>query len=255
MKILVRISAVGGLALVSFACSSTSDAPTAQDSNLTGASSTAAPPDFGGGAQMRSLSIDVSDATQSQTSDAVAGVVQAMTSTGKDSQNCWFYATVYKFAHGDLSNFDDAQSCHARRNNVAYGVMFRSDGSTPQGDNGQGGSGELKFQVKWSPEFETMGCSQLNANGKVLDAAAAFKTFRKFTAFDNVYGDTTISAADRKAFYQNGQTVVGSILKDVGGAHVYKCHWDNTDDTNADAMVTVDPDSGEVRVVLAFAGA
>jgi hypothetical protein len=49
------------------------------------------------------------------------------------------------------------------------------------------------------------------------------------------------------------QQLVGSMLGDgsfaSGAARVYKLHWDNADDTNAEGVMAVDSATGEVRAV------
>jgi hypothetical protein len=79
--------------------------------------------------------------------------------------------------------------------------------------------------------------------------------FRAFKAVDEVRSDTQMPASQHKEFDANMAALVGAFMKDPGDVSLYKCHWDNTDDTDADALMSFDFKSGFLRVLLAFAGA
>ena len=81
------------------------------------------------------------------------------------------------------------------------------------------------------------------------------RRLKAFQGYVASHGDTQSPAADRAAIEKGATTAVGSFMKDLGGAKLYKCHWDNTDDTDTDSLITINAKSGEVRVLVVFAGA
>ncbi len=157
-------------------------------------------------------------------------------------QNNSFYAAVYQAPRDSFADFDSNFNHYFVRNEATYQMMFRVDGSAPGDDT------PLGFYAKWDPEVETIGC-------RVIDRSKAHSRFKHFQAYVSSHGDPQNSAKAR-SFEANATALVSSFLKGAAaGARLYRCHWDNNDDTDADALILLDDKGGEVRVLLAFAGA
>jgi hypothetical protein len=190
-------------------------------------------PAFVGTAPGSSTKIFHRAATRFAPSDALATIVHGM---DDGDQNTSFIAGAFRMSPGDLTDFRSSSNAFFVQKNMAYDMMFRADGSTAGGKEGLG------FQEKWTPEVETMRC-------RVAEPSKGLTTFKSYQAY------TVSHEANKLAFEKATGAAVGSLLKDIGSAALYSCHWDNTDDTDADALVVVNFQTGDVRVLLAFAGA
>ena len=210
--------------------------PAGEESALTAA------PDFRAPGVGAALKIDGRDAKFAPVNAAVTKLAKDMTDAN-NIQNNSFYAAVYVSAPGNLGDFDSTLNSYAVRNNMAFDIMFRSDGSKP------GDAGGFGWQQKWNPENETMGCL-------ATDRAKADSRFKRFSAYVSSHGDSQIPVAKRSVIETSATVLVRSFVKSApASAKLYKCHWDNTDDTSADALLLVDAKTGEIRVIVALQGA
>jgi hypothetical protein len=209
------------------ASSGTDDAP--QEADLTKA------PAFTGSGGGSAVKVKDYDAKLIAPSAGLAKLLGDMTKIGGE-QNVSFFAGTYKLSTGDIAQWDEPLNNHWYQNNMAYDLMFRIDKS-------------FDWAEKWNPDYERVSCQV------VKDQKKAWTRFSAFQGYVAAHGDTQAPAADRAALENAAKTAVGSLMKDLGGAKLYKCHWDNTDDTDTDALVTIDAKSGEIRVLVAFAGA
>jgi hypothetical protein len=202
---------------------------------------TKAPPFLGAGST-RTVKIDGADSRQLATSSGLDGLVDEM-SRANHIQNISFAAGAFKLDAAHVGEWSSKLNCRFTQNKMAYDLLFRADGSTPGGTKGLG------FQDEWHPEFETMRCQEMK------DKTRALSRFKRFEGYVGAQGDTQIPAAKRQLLEKNAGLAVGSLMRDVGAAKLFNCHWDNTDDSSADALVRVDEKTGEIRVLLAFSGA
>jgi hypothetical protein len=239
MSFLPRLTAV--VCLVALAACTNASSSGSSDEPPQEADITTAPPFSAGGAGS-AVKVKDLDATLVPPSPALAKILADMSKIGGE-QNVSFYAGTYKLAASDLAQWDEPLNDHWAQNNMAFDLMFRIDGSKAGDKTGFG------WAAKWSPDSERVSCQI------VKDQKKAFTRFSAFQAFSAMRDDKQASSADHATLENGGRTAVGSMLKDLGGAKLYKCHWDNTDDTDTDALVTIDAKSGEVRVLVAFTGA
>jgi hypothetical protein len=214
----------------------------ASSSTSSGSDALTENPAFAGSAAPVSVKIDGHDATLKAPSSHVVALVKEMTHANP-RQNNSFYAGVYTLAPAELSDFDSPINDFAARKYIAYDLMFRIDGSTPGSDKGFG------WNSKWDSGDEKMGCNEV-PDGKALSR------FEHFSAYTSSHDDPQISQASRDLLTHDAPQVVSALFDSSPlSATLYECHWDNEDDTNADALVLTDEMSGEVRVLLAFDGA
>jgi hypothetical protein len=217
------------------------------------ANETEAPP-FASGTPSRDLSVDERQATQFAASDGLAKVLDPMNKSGGE-QNASFFASAYTFKNAmSQGEFDEPLNCHATRNNIAYDLMFRADGSTPSDPNGRGGSGFLSFQNGFRIELESLGCTRLAPKSGPITEGFLLKTFRGFQAYSVLLGDSGLSAAQKSELAAKSALLIKAYMTEKASSTTYKCHWDNNDDTATDALVGLDFKSGRAAVITAFAG-
>jgi hypothetical protein len=199
-------------------------------------------PTFVGTGAPKAMKVKDYAAKEVVASDEMAALLAEMTKIGAD-QNASYTAATYTLAQAsDIKNWDDKFNCNWYRNSMAYDLMWRSDGSDPGASSGFG------YAAKWEPDFEQISCQVVKSRAKAL---SRFQSFQGYTVTAN---DKGLTAAQRTQLQQDAARAVDSLLKDAGSAALYACHWDNADDTNLDALVTVDEKAGQLRVLAALAG-
>jgi hypothetical protein len=76
--------------------------------------------------------------------------------------------------------------------------------------------------------------------------------FKRFAAYKS-HHDPSLPTAKRNLLASDASKLVASFLKGTTtAAKLYRCHWDNNDDTTSEALVSID--GGEVRVVVGWEG-
>jgi hypothetical protein len=241
MKRIGCLLSIVAVSLAAAGCASSND--TTEDAPAATADEALTATSFLGTGAGRKMTIDGNEARQLPVDPQLHALVASMNDT---SQNTWFHASAYTMDPGALgTGWEQTLNCHATRNFMAYDMMWRSDGSTPS-VNEAGGSGDQKWAERWNPEYETMSCHE-------IQASKALSRFRRSSGYA-----TSMSAAKtparKKQLETSSAAAVASLLKGIGPSKVFFCHWDNNDDTDADAVYTLDVKKGSARVLVSIGG-
>jgi hypothetical protein len=123
---------------------------------------------------------------------------------------------------------------------AAFQLMFRSDGKNFDDTHGFGAS---------LASFETLKCSTVTG-AKVASTVAKFHGVQAILADDQ--DDKAKEAASKfKAAIADAES---ALVNADAGASLFSCDWDNHDDSDAGAILSVDAKTGTVRVLFVFNG-
>jgi hypothetical protein len=230
MRKTIKLSAIGLVAAAFLVACAGADETSAQGTDALDV------PSFLGKGAATNVELGGHAAKQLATSKDVAAATSAM----KDSaDNVEVHAAAYQMSPIDAAELKDPLNCFAPRGYIAYDVMFRADGSRPNQSAGFG------WATGWQPQFETNHCA-------AVDPSKAVKRFRRSHGYATAHG---AGDAQKRALLENDSVIlVHAMLKGASAAKLYGCHWDNNDDTDVDALVSVDYKTGQVRTLMAFAG-
>jgi hypothetical protein len=123
---------------------------------------------------------------------------------------------------------------------VAFQLMFRSDGRDFRNSKGFGTA---------LASSQTLKCSTITAS-KVAAAVAKFHGVQAILADDQ---DANAKQAATKFKGAIGDAVAAIVGADAS-ASLFDCTWENNDDSNGGAIVSVDAKSSVVRVLFVFDG-
>jgi hypothetical protein len=128
----------------------------------------------------------------------------------------------------------------AEAKNVAFQLMFRSDGRDFRDFKGFGTA---------LASSETLKCSAITSS-KVAAAVAKFHGVQAILADDQ---DANAKQAAAKFKPAIGDAV-NALVNVAASAELVACTWNNNDDTSAGAIVGIDAKSSTVRVLFVFDG-
>lgn len=212
--------------------STSADEPESDEAAVTRA------PAFKGSGAGKSVQLGGHAAKLIPVSTQVAALVKEMTEAN-DIQNNQFLAAVYTATPAELAPFFDSTKSYEAQKNMAFDMMYRADGSSPGGSTGFG------WAEKWQPEYESMGC-------RPTTAEKADAQFKRFGAYKSHHGDDQISLTKRNLIKSDATKLVAAFLKGTTNAKLYRCHWDNNDDTTSEALISIA--GSEVRVIVGWEG-
>jgi hypothetical protein len=128
----------------------------------------------------------------------------------------------------------------AAQKDAAFQLMFRSDGKSFDDSHGFGES---------LTSFETLKCSTVTS-AKVASTVAKFHGVQAILADDQ--DDKAKEAATKfKAAIADAES---ALVNADAGAKLFSCDWDNHDDSDAGAILSVDAKTSTVRVLFVFNG-
>jgi hypothetical protein len=168
-----------------------------------------------------------------------AGALQAAFEDALKTQDQNVSVETATYSEVPAAFLGDATAASAKQD--SFQLMFRSDG------NDAGGKG-FGFGVSLQTT-ESLKCSKITA-AKVPAAVAKF------------HGVQAILSDDQDANAQLAQTKFKPVIKDAVNAIVnadlraslFNCSWNNHDDSDAGAIVSIDSTSSTVRVLFVFNG-
>jgi hypothetical protein len=86
---------------------------------------------------------------------------------------------------------------------------------------------------------------------KAVPRSTGLRILRNSAEIQNVRKGLT-QADKKQTFDANYQTVISALIPDSASAEVAHCHWTNTDDEDANALLSVDRTAGIVSVLVGF---
>jgi hypothetical protein len=166
-----------------------------------------------------------------------AAVQDALTDALKtEDQNVSAEAATYTQVPADFLGDLSA----AAQKDAAFQLMFRSDGKNFDDSHGFGES---------LLSFETLKCSTVTS-AKVASTVAKFHGVQAILSDDQ--DDKAKEAATKfKAAIADAES---ALVSADSGASLFSCDWDNHDDSDAGAIVSVDAKTSTVRVLFVFNG-
>jgi hypothetical protein len=195
-----------------------------------------------GGATDVKLGVDCSPdgCTSSKTVSLQASAVQAELTAALKTQDQNVTAGAATYTHVPADFLGDLSAGEAAQKNAAFQLMFRNDGKSFDDPHGF---------TKSLASFETLKCSSIAA-AKVAATVAKFHGSEAIVADDQDDGAKQAASAFKAALAD----AVPALIAADPGASLFSCDWDNHDDSDAGAILSVDTKASTVRVLFVFNG-